>query len=165
MNIELRIASLDEKAQLAVMVNTYLQEHCLHQQVRMGPESVEDYIYFPEYWREKGRFPYFIKAGDKIGGFVLVRTVFEKNDFFYQVSDFYIEPALRRQGLGKNSISSLWNKYPGRWELQVLAPNVTAKEFWSNCASENAMGPVKITEVEEADGLRYQFNFEVPIAS
>lgn len=165
MNIELRKVPLDEKEQLAALVNVYLQDHCSHQQYRIGPESVEDYVYFPEYWREEGRYPYFIEDGTKILGFVLVRTVFEEEGFFYQVSDFYIDPAFQRQGLGKKSISLLWNKYPGRWELQVLALNRAAKEFWSNCTSAYAIGGGKITEVEEDDGMRYQYNFEVPKAS
>lgn len=162
MNIKLRIVSLDEKAQLAKLVNDYLKEHCRHQQKRIGPESVEGYVYFPEYWREKGRFPFFIEAGGETVGFVLVRTVFEENDSFYQVSDFYIEPEYQRQGVGCKSISLLWGAYPGRWELQVLAANVVARDFWSRCTAANATGSVTVVEVEEADGMRYQFNFRVP---
>jgi RimJ/RimL family protein N-acetyltransferase len=46
----------------------------------------------------------------------------------------------------------------------VLEDNVIAKMFWSDCTAANAIGSVKIVEIEEADGMRCQFNFEVPNA-
>ena len=95
-------------------------------------------------------------------GFVLVRTVFEEPECCYQLSDFYILPALRRQGLGETAVSLLWGMYPGRWELQLLAQNVVAKNFWSRCVGELCAGPAKVTRVKAADGMRVQFNFVVP---
>ena len=162
MDIELVLVPEAQKAELACIVDEYLKEHGGFQETRTGPETVADYIYFPEYWREPGRYPYTINDGSQVVGFVLVRTVFEEPECCYQLSDFYILPALRRQGLGKIAVSLLWGMYPGRWELQLLARNVVAKDFWSRCVSEICAGPAKITQVKEADGMRVQFNFLVP---
>lgn len=159
MNIKLRLVAPKKKDDLAVLVNDYLKIHCQHQSVKTGPETVDDYIYFPEYWRELGRFPYFICLDDRTLGFVLVRTVFEKAKHFYQVSDFYITPENHRQGFGKHAVNALWKKHPGEWELQVLGKNTAAREFWSNCTASYATGETLVTELKEDDGTRYQYNF------
>ena len=161
MAIELYLVPLEEKQQLARLVDEYLPIHCSHQDIRVGPESAEDYIYFPEYWREEGRYPYYIQQESKIAGFVLVRTVFDEGGIFYQVSDFYVKPEFQRQGLGEKAVSLLWEKYPGAWELHVHRKNLGAKHFWNHCSDRYAADKVKITEVSETDGLRYQYNFEV----
>jgi predicted acetyltransferase len=161
MTIELYLVPIEEKQHLARLVDAYLPIHCRHQDIRVGPESVEDYIYFPEYWREQGRYPYYIKQESIVVGFVLVRTVFDEDGIFYQVSDFYVKPEFQRQGLGEDAVSLLWKKYPGAWELYVLRKNLGARHFWNHCSDRHAVDKVEIAEVSGKDGLGYQYNFEV----
>ena len=160
MNIQLYLVPIEEKAELSGLVNEYLKVHCEHQEIRTKPESVEDYIYFPEYWREVGRFPYFIKCEDEVAGFVLVRTVFEEPGDFYQVSDYYVKPKYQGTGLAWEAINLLWQKYPGRWELQVIRNNTRANSFWLKCFRYYATTEPVVAELEYEDGKRYQYNFE-----
>ena len=165
MNIDLALIPFADKEEFSVLVNDYLAEHCSFQDPRTGPETVDDYIYFPEYWREKGRYPFYVKHDDQTVGFVLVRTVFGEGEVFYQVADFYIKPDQQRNGYGNAAVSLLWTMYPGVWEFQVLARNHVAYKFWSHCVAMTSEGPATVSEVKEADGMRYQFNFTVPHVS
>ena len=150
-----------EKDMLTVLVNEYLKVHCSHQEVRVGPETVADYIYYPAYWVEKGRYPYFIKYENEIVGFVLVRTVFETQGDFYQVSDFYIQPQYEGRGYGTRAVSELWSMYHGKWELDTLVKNTRAEFFWANCIKKYGNGNHQISEFKYEDGLRFKHNFEV----
>lgn len=161
MNIELALVSPEQKAQLSVIVDEYLLEHGQYKEIAAGPTCTDDYIYYPEYWREKGRFPYFILQNSEVVGFVLVRTVFTDDGYFYQVSEFCILPAFRKSGLGLEAVKNLWLMYPGLWELDVLGKNLRAKAFWLKCCDAYAKEGLAITEVDSEDGLRFQFNFEV----
>lgn len=159
--MELYLVPESEKKMLAKVVNDYLKVHCEHQEVRIGPETIDDYVYYPEYWKEKGRYPYFIKNEGSVVGFVLVRTVFENQDHFYQVSDFYIKPEFEDLGYGTSAVKLLWSAYPGRWELQVHFQNQRAKFFWVNCIRKFALGDSQVSELVYEDGHRYQYNFIV----
>ena len=161
MSIELILVAEAEKDRLASLVNDYLVGHCRHQENSVGPRVVGEYVYYPAYWREKGRYPYFIKTKATVIGFVLVRTVYRNSDYFYQVSDFYIKPEFEGRGYGTQAIAALWAEYPGRWELQVLRRNLRARHFWARCIEKFARGGCRINEVELADGKRYQYNFVV----
>lgn len=164
MSIELAPIPLTDKEEFSLLVNKYLEEHCSFQDPRIGPETVEDYIYFPEYWREKGRYPLYVIHNDQTVGFVLVRTVYDEGETFYQVSDFYIKPDQQRHGYGFGAVSLLWKEYPGLWELQVLVRNHVAYKFWTHCVERLSLGSRSISEVLEDDGMRYQFSFTVPHA-
>lgn len=161
MSVDLRLVPESERAILEVLTNEYLKAHSEFQEPRIGPESVDDYVYFKEYWREKGRYPYFIVKEESIIGFVLVRTVFEQDDYFYQVSEFYIKPEEEGKGFGQKAIKKVWGLYPGNWELQVLKNNIRAIHFWSNCVNKYSTGSIVKKEVKSEDGGRYQYNFEV----
>ena len=159
--MNLLLVKESEKEALTNLVNEYLKVHCSHQEVSVGPETVDDYIYYPEYWREKGRYPYFIEYESEVVGFVLVRTVFEENSHFYQVSDFYIKPQYEGLGYGTKAASKLFFMYPVEWELDTQARNERARSFWGRCIEKFGNGNHKITEHKYEDGLRYQHNFEV----
>ena len=161
MNIRLSLVPPDLKYRLGEYLDRYLEEHSQYKETRIGPLSTAEYVYFLEYWREKGRHPYFIFRDSEIADFILVRTVSTDEGSFFQVSEFYILPEYRRTGIGIEAVSLLWQKFPGLWELQVLGNNKTARVFWSKCCNAFARDGVEIDEVTAEDGLRYQYNFAV----
>ena len=161
MSTVLEMVELEEKDNLALLLNEHLKEHNQYQNPRTGPETASEYVYFSDYWKEEGRYPFYIVADSEVVGFVLIRTVFDPEELFYQVSEFYICPAHRRKGYGKQAVAALWAKLKGKWEFQVLALNDRAYNFWSKCTENLGQSGLKITEKIETDGVRYQFNFQV----
>ncbi|RLA39919.1 MAG: hypothetical protein DRR06_18315 [Gammaproteobacteria bacterium] len=161
MTIKLSLVPSDQKSQLGEYLDRYLVEHSQYKEIQNGPLSAAEYIYFPEYWREEGRYPYFIYRDSEIVGFILIRTVFRDEGSFLQVSEFYILPEYRRAGVGIEAVSLLWQKLPGFWELHVLGNNSSAKVFWTKCCNAFAKGGVEVHEMAAEGGLRYQYNFAV----
>jgi len=73
----------------------------------------------------------------------------------FSIAEFYIAPAARRSGVGREAASRLLSARPGLWELGVLAGNEPALAFWpSVIAQVGADAPERIV----ADGeVIYRF--------
>jgi len=152
----------ESRAALSAMVDEYLAELHRHRERPIGATTAAAYRYLPLYWSEAGRHPFFVRSGDQRVGFALVREVADLA--LTQMSDFYIRPDARRSGVGQRAVAELWRRFPGAWELQVHPRNAAASAFWPRCIELASSGSVLVTTVEEADGLRTQYNFEIPPA-
>jgi len=161
MEVELKLVPVDQKKELAGLMDVYLKEHHQFKQLAKGPESTKDYIYFDAYWEEAGRYPFFIYSENNCAGFVLVRTVNSIESVFYQVSEFYIIPECRLSGLGRRAIEQVWHEFPGDWELDVVKNNHAARQFWSQCCEQFSKGRVTVEEVQAEDGAHFRYNFSV----
>jgi predicted acetyltransferase len=42
----------------------------------------------------------------------------------------------RRQGIGKRAAFDVFDRFPGKWEIRQIQPNVTAQKFWKNVIGE-----------------------------
>lgn len=156
-----RIGS-ESRAALSAMVDESLTELHRHRERPIGPRTAQEYRYLPFYWSEPGRHPFFIRSADQRVGFALVREVAGLGRI--QMSDFYIRPDARRTGFGRRAVAALWRRFPGAWELQVHPKNAAATAFWPRCIALASTGEVVVKTVEEADGLRTQYHFEIPPA-
>jgi predicted acetyltransferase len=157
--VELVRVGLGERAALDALVDEYLAELSAHRERPVGPTDARSYTYLPLYWEEPGRHPFFITSGRRLIGFALVREIPERG--VVQMSDFYIRPDARRGGLGRIALAEIWRRFPGPWEFQVHARNEAASAFWPRCIAQFASGRVQRREVEEEDGRRIQYDFEI----
>jgi predicted acetyltransferase len=87
-----------------------------------------DYPYLSRYWSEPDRHPFVILADRRTAGFALVRDV--EPDVLHEMSEFYVVPALRRQGVGRRAATLLFERFGGRWQLQFAVANARARSFW-----------------------------------
>jgi predicted acetyltransferase len=94
---------------------------------RTAVNGVFPYRYFDAYWREPGRWPFWIKAQEAIAGFALVRKL---DDGAFEMAEFYIRPEHRRSGIGAGSARELFARFPGRWHLSEFKENAAAIAFW-----------------------------------
>lgn len=60
-------------------------------------------------------------------GFAVVDTGREAFD----VAEFYVIPALRRQQIGHQMAAQLFDRYPGPWQVRQIAGADGAYRFWS----------------------------------
>ncbi len=157
--IELVPVAVAERNGLYELVDEYLAELMNHRDVPVGPVDAASYTYLPMYWEEVGRHPFFIAWRSVRVGFALVRIVQRTGTI--QMSDFFIRAQARRGGLGRLAVRELWRRFPGSWELQVHPRNEEASTFWRKCIHESATGVVRAQEVQEEDGRRVQYNFEI----
>ena len=157
--VELVRVGLAERDALYALVDEYLAELGAHRERPVGPTDARSYTYLPLYWEELGRHPFFVTSGRRRVGFALIREIREAG--VIQMSDFYIRPDARRSGLGRVAVGEIWRRFPGPWELQVHPLNEAASVFWPRCIEQFSRGCMHSREVEEEDGRRIQYNFEV----
>jgi predicted acetyltransferase len=96
------------------------------------------------WWTDPSHFGYFIKVGDELAGFALVRTgsrVTEKTDVM-DVAEFFVLRGVRRRGIGLSAVHALFRAFPRAWEIRVRRTNVGALEFWSRAAEAWVRQPV-----------------------
>jgi predicted acetyltransferase len=83
--------------------------------------------YFDAYWAEPERHPFFVKLGDKLAGFALVRQ-FEPGK--HSVAEFFVMRPYRRQGVGQRAAAYLFDMFPGEWHVAQEEGNTPAQRFW-----------------------------------
>ena len=109
--------------------------------------DINEYGYFgypriDDYWNEEGRYPFFIRADGKLAGLVLVRSCCEYNNLRepHNIAEFFVMKKYRKQGIGKEVAKSIFDRFPGGWEITVWANNLPAQVFWESVVSEYTQG-------------------------
>lgn len=143
--VEVRLAAPEEEPLLAAMLPVYLRE--------LGVGLLA-YPYLALYWVEAGRFPYLIRANGALAGFALVRWLDEEGCF--EMAEFYVAAAFRRQGVGRAAVRLLFAAHPGDWALSVLPANRRALAFWTAQLPAEAR-PALVDEPPQWPHLRLRF--------
>ena len=101
------------------------------------------YDKLPLYWSEpERRFPFLIRYGTRIVGFVLVTrgsTVSDDPDIF-DIAEFFVIRRHRRSGIGRRAAFLLWDRIPGRWIVRVSEGNADGLSFWAAVIAEYTSG-------------------------
>ncbi|MEO0770536.1 MAG: GNAT family N-acetyltransferase [Cyanobacteria bacterium J06649_4] len=83
--------------------------------------------YFDVYWIETERHPFFIKQGNKLIGFALVRELCRHR---YSVAEFFIMRKYRHLGFGRQAAFTLFDRFKGEWHVAQEQNNAIAQTFW-----------------------------------
>lgn len=87
--------------------------------------------YLDSYLRgQGGRQASFIHYGNQIVGFAFLRIL--TGEDIRELSEFWIQPAFRRRGLGRTAATNLLLSHPGSWRLLVTLRNEKAHRFWTS---------------------------------
>jgi predicted acetyltransferase len=160
MTVDLGRARLGDRRILAALLDDYLHELADHREAAVGATDSRSYPYLDAYFSEPGRHPLLIRREGKVVGFALVRGP-ASTGRVWEVAEFYVTPASRRVGIGREAVAAIWRQFPGAWELQVHARNTAALRFWTSCIEASSQETPQVTVVEAPDGKRFQFNFRV----
>lgn len=89
------------------------------------------YSHFDAYWHDPERHPFGVWFGSRLAGLCLLRDL---GGSHWQVAEFYVIPALRRQGVGREAVQQAiaWCRHHGaaQLEAQVHPRNPIALAFW-----------------------------------
>lgn len=111
--------------------------------IEPGPDGRFGYEYLPLYWTEPDRrFPFLIRSGTRIVGFVLAMRgspVMDDPDVL-DIAEFFVLRRHRRSGIGRRAAFLLWDRLPGRWTVRVSEENRAALPFWSKVIAEYSGG-------------------------
>jgi len=140
MNIEIINASVDEKPQMKQMLEFYVYEFSVYEDLDIDENGYFGYSNFNRYWEEPDRFPFVVRSDGKLAGFVFVNkaTYIPSNE--WAIGEFFIMRKYRRRGIGKQAAFSIFDKYLGKWEVREIEANKEAHQFWIKVISEYTNG-------------------------
>ena len=107
--------------------------------IELGADGRFGYSALPLYWSEpERRFPFLIRCGTQVVGFVLVTRGSPAADDpqVFDVAEFFVLRRYRRSGVGRQAAVLLWNRLPGKWIVRVFEGNPGAVPFWSRVIEE-----------------------------
>lgn len=96
------------------------------------------------WWTRDDHFAYFIRLRGELAGFALARkgsrvTVASE---VMDVAEFFVLRGVRGKGVGKAAAHTLFERFPGAWEVRVRRTNVAAMQFWSRVVESWVRQPV-----------------------
>ena len=159
--IEVIPATKADEPILANLLELYAHDFSEFHGVELGPDGRFGYKSLPLYWSEPDRHPFLVKVDGKLAGFALVKRGSEiSGNDVWDMAEFFVLRAYRRQGVGTQISREVWKRFPGTWEVRVLKANVPALSFWAR-AIATLTGEVIHSDGVEKDGERWQiFSFE-----
>jgi predicted acetyltransferase len=159
--IEALPAAKADEPILANLLELYAHDFSEFHRVELGPDGRFGYKSLPLYWSEPGRHPFLVKVDGKLAGFALVKRGSEiSGNDVWDMAEFFVVRAYRRQGVGTQIAREVWKRFPGTWEVRVLQANLAALSFWAHAIATltgEVIHPVSV----EKDSERWQiFSFE-----
>lgn len=109
-----------------------------------------DYPWLGLYGREPDRHAYLLEVGEpgasRLAGFALLRDL---DAATVEIAEFYLIPAARRGGLGRQAVTALRRRHPQRWRLEAFADRPRALAFWRSVLPTQASGAAPAIDGEE----------------
>lgn len=141
--VALEPATLGDRDLLANLMELYLHDMSEAFPIEIGPDGRFGYEKLPLYWSEpERRFPFLIRSGSQIAGFVLVMTGSPASDDpqVHDIAEFFVMRRHRRSGVGGRAAFLAWDRFPGRWIVRVSEANTAAFRFWREIIREYSAG-------------------------
>lgn len=83
------------------------------------------------FWSEGSRRTFMIRVDGVLAGFVMVREGARfAGPGTRELAEFFVMRKYRRRGVGTLAATTVFDMFPGRWEVDQLASNVEAQAFW-----------------------------------
>jgi predicted acetyltransferase len=161
-HIELVPAAPEQEPILANLLELYAHDFSEFHHVDLAADGRFGYKHLPLYWSEPGRYPFFIKVDDRLAGLALVKRKFEvpASETIWDVGEFFVLRAYRRQGIGMKAAHEVWKRFPGPWEVRVMESNRTALNFWQRAIATFSGEAIHPARIEKDNQYWYVFAFE-----
>jgi predicted acetyltransferase len=144
LDVVLDVAAPSDAALLENVLELYL--HDLSEAfpiIELGANGRFGYDQLPLYWSEpERRFPFLIRYGTRVVGFVLVTRGSPASDDpdVFDVAEFFVIRRHRRSGVGRQAAFLVWDRLPGSWIVRVSEGNAGALPFWTRVIAEYTRG-------------------------
>lgn len=157
MRTELVPVAEDEKEILRNLLEKYHYEFSQYTLEDVNSLGLYGYSYLDNYWTEERRWAFFIKAEGRLAGFAMVNDYPEAPDreTDYVLSEFFVLYKYRRRGVGRCAAFSVFDRFPGRWQLKRHPHNLPSAAFWDRVISEYTGGSGNYRLVEAYPHTEY----------
>ncbi len=152
MNVEIREATFQQKPLLERLMRSYLKYFAGLAGEDLDRNAIFEYKYIDFYWTDASRHPFLIVVDDQIAGFALVNThTYLCNEGEARtIAEFFIVEKYRGKGIGKAAAFSLFDRFPGKWEIRQTSANVAGQRFWRRVIGEYTAGNFTETMLDDA---------------
>jgi predicted acetyltransferase len=132
MKVEVVAATVAEKPVLANLMQLYLYGFPYLDHLELGNDGRYTYHYFDRYWDEPGRYPFLIRAEERLVGFALVaeRRLIEPEAAGHVMAEFFVLRKYQRRGIGQIAAGTIFDLFPGPWWVGEQAANASGQAFW-----------------------------------
>lgn len=144
MRFELVPVTVDEKEILRNLMEKYDYEFTQYTLEDVNPLGLYGYDWLDAYWTQQGRWAYFLKAGGKLAGFVMVNNRPEAGGTGYNMAEFFVMYKYRRCGLGSWAAKQVFDRYKGSWQLKRHPKNLAAAAFWDKVIGDYTGGSYRL---------------------
>lgn len=150
----LPVHSPDERTVLGNLFELYLYDFSTVEALPLGPDgrfSRPDML--QPYWDEPGRHPFLVRLDGAPAGFALVKrgSALAGDPQAMDLAEFFILRCHRRSGIGRQAAMLVWDRFPGRWLVRVLAANTPALAFWERVIALYTQGDFVREPVRQED--------------
>ncbi len=157
MSVVIKQAPIEQKPVLERLMQLYLYDLSeVDDAGDLNDQGVwdRDDKYFDLYWDEPGRTPFVIYSDNKIAGFILINEHFNipENEGGKAIAEFFILRRYRNKGVGKTAAFEIFDKFPGKWEVDVASTHPDSEKFWEKVIREYTNG--KFTKVSGTENWK-----------
>ena len=130
--IEVIPAAYEQQPVVARLLELYAYDFTEFRDLELGVDGCYGYPKLRLYWRTPGRHPFLVKIESKLAGLVFVKRGSELsgNEAVWDMAEFFVMRKYRRRGVGMHIAHDIWKRFPGSWEVRVIASNGPALRFW-----------------------------------
>ena len=130
--VEVFPATPEQEPVLANLLELYSHDLSEFIDLQLQPDGRFGYAGLPLYWTEAGRYPFLVKVGGQLAGFVLVSrgSRISGDPEIWDMGEFFIVRGSRNRGIGATVAKDIWRRFPGPWEVRVAEKNQPARAFW-----------------------------------
>lgn len=153
MTVVVKEALAEDKPILERLMQLYLYDFSEIEGCDLNRKGLFEYKYLDSYWTQLGRFPFVTYVDDRIAGFVLVNShsYLPRKGEVKSIAEFFIMRKYRRSGIGRMAAFRIFDRFPGKWEVQETKRNLAAQRFWRRIIDEYTRGNFMETILDNKD--------------
>ncbi len=161
-NIEIIHASLEQKQILANLLELYSHDFCEFIDLEIGLDGRFGYRELDLYWTDPDRLPFLLYVDNRLAGFVLIKTCHRDGVDLtvWDIPEFFILRGYRGRGVGTAAAHQVWRRFPGPWEVRVMATNERAYRFWHRAIKNFAGDDFLVARFTQSGKDWHRFSFE-----
>jgi len=150
-DVELIPATSAQAPILANLLELYAYDFSDFHNIELGDDGRFGYPKLPLYWTDPNRHAFLVRLNGKLAGLVLVKRGSEVSgdEGVHDIAEFFVIRAYRRRGIGTQIAHATWRRFPGPWEVRVMASNQAACRFWQCAISAFTGGAAPFTRFEK----------------
>lgn len=122
-------------------------------------------IDFDYYYAKDEHHEYIVRVDDYIAGFVLVasgKSFRDPSEIVWWIDEFFVMRKYRRLGVGEHVAKTLFDRFPGCWQVAEMSINTDAQSFWRTVIGDYTDGDFEEVWLDDDNWLGPVQYFRAP---